>query len=588
MSSKEYFTLQFYNDLDSKVDAEKVPVCKGKSLKESAEIYLSKRNLSFNTHSVFLESSKTPLPLSFDTFHFGGNILHVKANQEMQVDERIIMLMKASEDKFQVGPRHKKSEDNNAQNGKSSFTPKLNRKVLQSKDFSNSLKDVIHNISDMLAQQAKDNLDNGDNNDSEFDNEVFLEDSWTDVITEVSELSQECRIQQEAIWELLMTEKNYIRKIRLIIKVFQKYLVNLQESGILTEVDPNKLFSNILEVYEANMVFWTKHLNLVVKDVRRTKQTINPLQLLDSFSNFEEIFNPYIHYCMEEANCVKYLKLLRRKNEFFVEYLLWCENSSQCMRLKLADLLVKPMQRITKYNLLLKVILKKTRNEKECLAIEKVIAQVEQFVGKINAAMRLQQEEQKLNAVLDKLELYLPIESVTDEVEKHVAEYCKFDLRAPIPGLAAHEKRFLLYDGPMKIVEKNGRIDVQAFLFTDVLIMTKPKRGGEKYRIVRQPYCLSKVVLHVLAGSLLFVYLNEYGVMSTAFTLLLNPNEQSKWIEAIDKAKIFYEKERKENGSTSDLLNNDNELQTLKRESFSQAASSILIHRNFLDLNEIA
>ncbi|XP_065679514.1 pleckstrin homology domain-containing family G member 5-like isoform X1 [Hydra vulgaris] len=174
----------------------------------------------------------------------------------------------------------------------------------------------------MLAQQAKDNLDNGDNNDSEFDNEVFLEDSWTDVITEVSELSQECRIQQEAIWELLMTEKNYIRKIRLIIKVFQKYLVNLQESGILTEVDPNKLFSNILEVYEANMVFWTKHLNLVVKDVRRTKQTINPLQLLDSFSNFEEIFNPYIHYCMEEANCVKYLKLLRRKNEFFVEYLL--------------------------------------------------------------------------------------------------------------------------------------------------------------------------------------------------------------------------------------------------------------------------
>ncbi|XP_065679517.1 pleckstrin homology domain-containing family G member 5 isoform X2 [Hydra vulgaris] len=551
MSSKEYFTLQFYNDLDSKVDAEKVPVCKGKSLKESAEIYLSKRNLSFNTHSVFLESSKTPLPLSFDTFHFGGNILHVKANQEMQVDERIIMLMKASEDKFQVGPRHKKSEDNNAQNGKSSFTPKLNRKVLQSKDFSNSLKDVIHNISDMLAQQAKDNLDNGDNNDSEFDNEVFLEDSWTDVITEVSELSQECRIQQEAIWELLMTEKNYIRKIRLIIKVFQKYLVNLQESGILTEVDPNKLFSNILEVYEANMVFWTKHLNLVVKDVRRTKQTINPLQLLDSFSN-------------------------------------WCENSSQCMRLKLADLLVKPMQRITKYNLLLKVILKKTRNEKECLAIEKVIAQVEQFVGKINAAMRLQQEEQKLNAVLDKLELYLPIESVTDEVEKHVAEYCKFDLRAPIPGLAAHEKRFLLYDGPMKIVEKNGRIDVQAFLFTDVLIMTKPKRGGEKYRIVRQPYCLSKVVLHVLAGSLLFVYLNEYGVMSTAFTLLLNPNEQSKWIEAIDKAKIFYEKERKENGSTSDLLNNDNELQTLKRESFSQAASSILIHRNFLDLNEIA
>ena len=69
--------------------------------------------------------------------------------------------------------------------------------------------------------------------------------------------------------------------------------------------------------------------------------------------------------------------------------------------------------------------------------------------------------------------------------------------------------------------------------------MTKPKRG-EKFRIVRQPYCLSKVVLHILAGSLLFIYLNEYGVMATAFTLLLNPNEQSKWLQAIEKAKVLY------------------------------------------------
>ncbi|XP_047138052.1 uncharacterized protein LOC100206085 isoform X3 [Hydra vulgaris] len=582
MSSKEYFTLQFYNDSDTKVDAEKVPVFKGKSLKEAVEILLSKRDLSFNTHSVFLEASKTPLPLAFDSFPLGGNVLHVKANQEMQIDERIIMLMKGSEDKMLSGHRQKKTEINESSIHNGKFTPvngKLNRKT----GLFNSLKDMSRNISDMLAQHTIDNFDNGDNNDSEFDNEVFLEDSWTDVITEVSELSPECRIQQEAIWELLMTEKNYIRKIRVIIKVFQKYLVNLQESGILTEVDPNKLFSNILEVYEANMVFWTKHLNLVVKDVRRTKQTINPLQLLDSFSNFDEIFNPYIHYCMEEANCVKYLKSLKRQNEFFVEYLSWCEENHQCMRLKLADLLVKPMQRITKYNLLLKVILHNTHDQEDCLALENMITQVEQFVRKINTTLRLRQEEQKLDAVLEKLELYLPIESASDEIEKHVAEYCNFDLRARIPGLAAHEKRFLLYDGPMKIVEKNGRIDVQAFLFTDVLIMTKPKRGGEKYRIVRQPYCLSKVVLHVLAGSLLFVYLNEYGVMSTAFTLLLNPNEQSKWIEAIDKAKTLYEKARKGNGSTLDFFDDDVTLPSLSAHSHSPSSSPLLFQRNNSD-----
>lgn len=38
----------------------------------------------------------------------------------------------------------------------------------------------------------------------------------------------------------------------------------------------------------------------------------------------------------------------------------WAEGNKQCNRLKLADMLVKPHQRLTKYPLLLKTILKKT------------------------------------------------------------------------------------------------------------------------------------------------------------------------------------------------------------------------------------
>ena len=43
------------------------------------------------------------------------------------------------------------------------------------------------------------------------------------------------------------------------------------------------------------------------------------------------------------------------------------------MRLKLADLLVKPMQRVTKYALLLKAILSQTSNEEERLSIEVMV-----------------------------------------------------------------------------------------------------------------------------------------------------------------------------------------------------------------------
>ena len=35
-------------------------------------------SLSFDTHSVFLDSSNTPLPLAFDINPLGGNVLHVR------------------------------------------------------------------------------------------------------------------------------------------------------------------------------------------------------------------------------------------------------------------------------------------------------------------------------------------------------------------------------------------------------------------------------------------------------------------------------------------------------------------------------
>lgn len=41
----------------------------------------------------------------------------------------------------------------------------------------------------------------------------------------------------------------------------------------------------------------------------------------------------------------------------------WCETQRDCNRLRLMDILVKPMQRLTKYSLLLKAVHKKTDAE---------------------------------------------------------------------------------------------------------------------------------------------------------------------------------------------------------------------------------
>lgn len=43
----------------------------------------------------------------------------------------------------------------------------------------------------------------------------------------------------------------------------------------------------------------------------------------------------------------------------------WCETQKDCNRLKLMDILVMPMQRLTRYSLLLKAVYKNTKNEEQ-------------------------------------------------------------------------------------------------------------------------------------------------------------------------------------------------------------------------------
>lgn len=61
------------------------------------------------------------------------------------------------------------------------------------------------------------------------------------------------------------------------------------------------------------------HLHLVNKSVTIFKVIL----IVDIFSSqFDSQFDPYITYCMEEANCLKYFKEKMAENEDFKTYIL--------------------------------------------------------------------------------------------------------------------------------------------------------------------------------------------------------------------------------------------------------------------------
>lgn len=520
-TSQKFFTIQFYEHGLEEAKTTKVPARKGKSLKESLEPILQNHNLSFETHSVFLDSSNTPLPLTSETFPYGGHILVVKANEQVKVDKRIFSMRK--------------------DDGKKS--PETNKR------FSSLLKDYETNGFEDEIFDATD----GDSPKIEEVDEFFLETSWKDVITETENITDRQRVQQEAIWELLSTEITFIKDIKIVIDIFQKCFLSLQKEGYLTEIDQSVIYANINEIYEVNVSFW----NLVkraVENARLTKLPIKPSQLVQSFEEFEELFQPYITFCNADTSNMKIPNCSQRTNEMLKEYFSWCDNHEKCKRIKLAGFLIKPLQRVTKYSLLIRAILNKTDDEKERFLMEDMMSRVETFVSKINSAVHMRQEYEKLISVLAKFDTYCPQDAVNDETEKIMSEYCNLDLKGNIPGVSEDEKRFLLKDGPMKLVEKQTKKDVHAFLFSDVFVLTKLKRNIDKYRIIRQPFRLNKVELKVLKdpGSFFFIYLNEYGVMANAFVLQINPSEQAKWLSAFQKAKKEYEIVRNEYGYTKE------------------------------------
>uniref|UniRef100_A0A8C7IR77 Pleckstrin homology and RhoGEF domain containing G5 n=1 Tax=Oncorhynchus kisutch TaxID=8019 RepID=A0A8C7IR77_ONCKI len=373
--------------------------------------------------------------------------------------------------------------------------------------------------------------------EEEEETSFALEDSWTQLLDHPETLTRRQFHQQEAIWELLHTEATYIKKLRVITDLFLCGLLNLQESGLLTEVEPMRLFSNIQDIVRLHTALWSQVMLPALEIARQARTLLNPVDLHHGFRTFGSRFKPYIRYCMEEEASLEYMRSLHRDNELFRIYVTWAETHKQCNRLKLADMLAKPHQRLTKYPLLLKAVLKKTDDSSSRDAVSSMVACVEGFINSVDSQMRQREERQKLATISGRIDSYEAVEGSSEEVEKILREFNCFDLMAPMRGTSPEETRQLHLEGALRMKEgKDSRMDVYCFLFTDLLIITKPVKKVEKVKVIRQPLLIHNVVCKELKdpGSLIIIYLNEFKSAVAAYTFQANSATQGRsWVDAI-------------------------------------------------------
>ncbi|XP_027890909.1 triple functional domain protein isoform X6 [Xiphophorus couchianus] len=157
--------------------------------------------------------------------------------------------------------------------------------------------------------------------------------------------------------ELLETERDYVRDLALVV---EGYMSRMKEEGVPDDMRGKDkiVFGNIHQIYDWHKDFFLRELEKCLEDPDR-------LGLL--FLKQERRLNMYVVYCQNKP-----------KSEHIVsEYIdTYFEDLKQRLghRLQITDLLIKPVQRIMKYQLLLKDFLKHSKKAGlECPDIEKAV-----------------------------------------------------------------------------------------------------------------------------------------------------------------------------------------------------------------------
>ncbi|XP_046704461.1 pleckstrin homology domain-containing family G member 5 isoform X2 [Silurus meridionalis] len=370
----------------------------------------------------------------------------------------------------------------------------------------------------------------------EGEKDDILEINWTDIVHSHKSMARIQKHQQEAIWELLQTELIYINKLTIITDLVLAALEHVHRQGFLLEVSAAQLFSNICSIRDAHKCFWLEVIYPMLQNVKMSGQPFDPLKLDPGCLQFADRFSAYLDYCWEAKINLEFTHRQMEINPHFNIFRTWVETHPQCMRMRLGDMQAKPHQRITKYPLLLKAILKATEDINTQKTLSRMINSVSQFLDSINDYLLFKDDELAIFDLSQKIEGY-ELPGMSEEIEK---EFCQFDLTSPIRGMGPRDLRKLIKGENLKVRgRKDSKLEVFVLLFTDVLLLTKPQKKSEKHKVVRPPLSLERIHCAELKDGYSFVILevSDLGCPVSVYSVSTpSPESCAAWITNIHQA----------------------------------------------------
>ncbi|KAI9141760.1 Dbl homology domain-containing protein [Paraphysoderma sedebokerense] len=229
--------------------------------------------------------------------------------------------------------------------------------------------------------------------DAQDDNNVCL--AKPGIALDVSTMTKQEVRRQEVIYELIQTERDYVKDMKLLIDLF---LRQFRQKHILSQREVTKIFSNVEQLTSVN-----KEL-LRSLEKRRIEEKCAINKVGDIFLVVAQFFRMYNIYCANYPEAQAFL-LSQADNVDLKLFLQYCYLKPECRSLDLDSYLLKPVQRICKYPLLLKEILKYTDtthpDHADLTAACNLISKV---VDTVNESRRFVENQQKLLSAFSKLD----------------------------------------------------------------------------------------------------------------------------------------------------------------------------------------
>uniref|UniRef100_H2YPF9 Uncharacterized protein n=1 Tax=Ciona savignyi TaxID=51511 RepID=H2YPF9_CIOSA len=353
-------------------------------------------------------------------------------------------------------------------------------------------------------------------------------------------LDQPTKINEyhQRVMEVISSEENYLKDLQLADNAFQQ---PLRDSKLVSEQEANTLFVNLNELIMTS----AKLVKALRVRFKMSGDNVNSIMIGDILCEQIPHMHPYIRFCSCQLNASSLLQELLDSNPEFKALVKKCESGDLWKGLPVSSYLVKPMQRVTKYPLLIKKIVESTpEDHPDHRNLITALGKSEELCSQVNEGVRQKENSDRL----EWLQTHVQLDGLNDKLVFNSKTNCL-------------DQRRFIYCG--NLYKHKSNKELVGFLFNDFLLLTTPhkplsgptndlvftSKSNPQFRMYKTPIFLNEVLTRLPTDPSDEPTFHLSHIDHVYTLKAENNNERTAWMNKIKEAAdlyIFTEKKKRE------------------------------------------